>query len=449
MIKTTGLDFLTRSTGFGSMEIWMRNLRQGVSPEMPYQPTQPCVEVGGPIPWIGNAVSIGGGYSWSDVYPIARASNLMVVGGDCPAVSPLGGYIQGGGHSAATSMYGLAADQLLEATVVLSNGTEVVVNACHNPDLFTALRGGGGGTYGIITSAKIKAYPETPIVSFVMTVSPLTANDIPTFLDSITFLYQSFALLAEAGLGGYASWTVYNPTTLFGGTGPTMYLYLGGPGQDMAVLQTLCNPLLAGLAPLNNTSLLVSGSYMQFNTYADYFNRVANFNTPPAGGTAVFSRLLSKAHLRDAGPLRYMLNMTAGQAAEQTTAMVAIVGGPGLQRGSDAFSGVNPAWRQAALLHVVARTWHGNASQADVEAIHTDITHVKGAAAVALAPDSGAYMNEADWRDPDYLRNFYGDALAGHQAAKEKYDPDGVFYCPTCVGSDQWVTDGAGRLCKP
>jgi hypothetical protein len=44
--------------------------------------------------------------------------------------------------------------------------------------------------------------------------------------------------------------------------------------------------------------------------------------------------------------------------------------------------------------------------------------------------------------------NYYGGALPGHEDAKKHYDPDGVFYCPTCVGSEQWTVKSDGHLCK-
>lgn len=68
-----------------------------------------------------------------------------------------------------------------------------------------------------------------------------------------------------------------------------------------------------------------------------------------------------------------------------------------------------------------------------------DITYVKGAAMKKLAPHTGGYMNEGDRNDPDYVETFYGANYASHLAARKKYDPDNVFYCATCVGSESFV----------
>lgn len=67
-------------------------------------------------------------------------------------VGCLGGWMQGGGHSPATHDFGLGADQVLEAQVVLANGKIVTASPCQNSDLLFAIRGGGGGTYGVVVS---------------------------------------------------------------------------------------------------------------------------------------------------------------------------------------------------------------------------------------------------------------------------------------------------------
>ncbi len=122
-------------------------------------------------------------------------------------------------------------------------------------------------------------------------------------------------------------------------------------------------------------------------------------------------------------------------------------------------------------MNLVARGWQGTADWATVEATRRDITYKKGMAMTALAPDMGSYMNEVyfvsvfvflflissystnmrsmqgDWQDPNYLVNYYGGALGQHEQAKRKYDPRGVFYCPTCVDSDDWTVSD-GHLCR-
>jgi hypothetical protein len=66
----------------------------------------------------------------------------------------------------------------------------------------------------------------------------------------------------------------------------------------------------------------------------------------------------------------------------------------------------------------------------------------------ALSPGSGAYLNEADWKQPDWQSVFYGDNYPQLEAIKEKYDPEHVFYARTAVGSEWWHEEQDGRLCR-
>lgn len=77
-----------------------------------------------------------------------------------------------------------------------------------------------------------------------------------------------------------------------------------------------------------------------------------------------------------------------------------------------------------------------------------DVTYVKGDALTALAPDTGTYMNEAGREDPDWKANFYGSNYDRLLDIKKQRDPESVFYCPICIGSDEWVEDESGRLCR-
>ena len=69
-----------------------------------------------------------------------------------------GGYVQGGGYGAMGIKYGLAVDNVLEFDIVTADGQLVTANACKNSDLFWAVRGGGGGTFGIVTRMVYKAH---------------------------------------------------------------------------------------------------------------------------------------------------------------------------------------------------------------------------------------------------------------------------------------------------
>lgn len=65
-----------------------------------------------------------------------------------------------------------------------------------------------------------------------------------------------------------------------------------------------------------------------------------------------------------------------------------------------------------------------------------------------LTPGGGAYLNEGDFRQSDFQQVFYGSNYGRLRAIKDKYDPDGIFYAITAVGSEAWTPAEDGRLCR-
>lgn len=77
------------------------------------------------------------------------------------------------------------------------------------------------------------------------------------------------------------------------------------------------------------------------------------------------------------------------------------------------------------------------------------ITNVYGPSLDALVPDGmSSYLNEANPFEPNWKEKFYGKYYDRLAAIKDKYDPDGIFYGLTVVGSDRWEVGRDGRLCK-
>lgn len=104
-----------------------------------------------------NTVRVGGGNLWGEVDHATHPFGLAVPAGII-STTGVGGLTLGGGVGHLTRKYGLTIDNLLEADMVLADGSLVTVNASQNTDLFWAIRG-GGGNFGIITSFKFQAHP--------------------------------------------------------------------------------------------------------------------------------------------------------------------------------------------------------------------------------------------------------------------------------------------------
>ncbi len=108
------------------------------------------------------AVTIGAGAIWNHAYDaVTTKAGKYVQGGGCTTVG-VAGLIQSGGFGSFSKHYGTAAAGLLEAEVVTADGRVRVANACSNPELFWALKGGGGGSFGVVTkvTVRVRELPE-------------------------------------------------------------------------------------------------------------------------------------------------------------------------------------------------------------------------------------------------------------------------------------------------
>ena len=93
-----------------------------------------------------------------DLHQTLAAAGRGIPTGICPTVGAAG-HALGGGLGAQSRHAGLLSDALASATVVLPGGQAVTASAAENPDLFWALRGGGGGNFGVTTSLTFATFP--------------------------------------------------------------------------------------------------------------------------------------------------------------------------------------------------------------------------------------------------------------------------------------------------
>ena len=357
--------------------------------------------------------------------------------------------MQGGGHSPATHDFGLGADQVLEAQVVLASGEIVTASACQNQDIFFAIRGGGPGTYGIVVETVIKAHATNSIAAQVFGFSPLTADDLPAFMDAVAIVYGAFPNLSDNGFSGYGSWSLYSPSPLVSNYSTGFIQTIANFGRSVAEAEALFAPVKAQLSQYNGTSLYMESNYFSFPTYNDYYNTLSDVASPVGQTAALGSRFLGRQALTgNPTALKTTLETMIGMPEEATSVNIVFVGGGEVfADASDPYSGVNPAWRQAYVHNIVARGWAPGSSNPTIRAVYEDITYNKTQAMKELAPDTGCYMNEADRFDPDYLQDFYGTHFGRLSLIKLQYDPQNVFYCPTCVGSEMWTVQNNGQLC--
>ncbi|KAI0269395.1 hypothetical protein BC834DRAFT_626099 [Gloeopeniophorella convolvens] len=155
VVKNTGHDYAGRSAGKGGFAIWTHGI-QGISRNASFVPSGCNASTIPPQ----DSVTMGTGTQWETVYEFANNNSIIIVGGNAGHVGAAGGWVQGGGHSVLSQSFGMGVDNLLEATIVTPDGVHQTINECTNPDLFWAVRGGGGGTWGVLTSITYKAHPS-------------------------------------------------------------------------------------------------------------------------------------------------------------------------------------------------------------------------------------------------------------------------------------------------
>ncbi len=139
-------------------------------------------------------VRVGGGCKWSDVDHATHAFGLAVPSGII-STTGVGGLTLGGGMGHLSRKYGLTIDNLLAADIVLADGSFVVASADENPDLFWALRG-GGGNFGVVTSFLFQAQPVSTVCAGPMLWNLEDAADIMKW-------YREFISRAPEEMNGF------------------------------------------------------------------------------------------------------------------------------------------------------------------------------------------------------------------------------------------------------
>ncbi|TDU02192.1 FAD/FMN-containing dehydrogenase [Streptomyces sp. 846.5] len=195
----------------------------------------------------GGTATVGGGALQIDVLNGLSGSGLALPGGLYPTVGS-GGFIQGGGLGWETRLLGMACDTLLSAQVVLADGTVVTCSPKHDADLFWALRGGGGGNFGVVTSYSMAPTAVTTMTNFTLTWTWDQAADV---------------------LAGWQEWALDGPRQL--SSGPAIALFDAAAGNVPLVSVAgvwMGNPAAAG--PLLDALVALVGHAPASRTSADF-----------------------------------------------------------------------------------------------------------------------------------------------------------------------------------
>ncbi|KAF2181436.1 isoamyl alcohol oxidase [Zopfia rhizophila CBS 207.26] len=417
VIRNTGHDYLGRSTGANALSIWTHHLKNitflnYTSPQ--YQ---------------GPAVKILAGVQVEDVYAAADAKDMVVVGGDCASVGVAGGWTQGGGHSPLSSLFGMGADQTLEWEVVDGRGRLLKASPTENPRLYWALSGGGAGTYGIVYSLTVKAHKGVSVTGVVMN---FTSADISkeVYYQAIEEYHHHLPEYTAAGgvAIGAISVDSFSLTPLA----------LPNMTADAAkVLLTSLTSKLDGLGLPYHCKVETFPSFFAFYKALIEPNPTQLVQNGQYGGWFI--------------PLDVIKGNNSGltSAVRKITQEGAAFTGIGLNVSSPSIpNAVHPGWRESAINVILSSPWPQEANLSDMASLAKKMTNEWVPAVSALAPESGAYMNEADPQQPDWQNVFYGPNYDELLRIKQEFDPHDIFYAWTAVGSDRWFQNSNDALCR-
>ncbi len=150
VVKGGGHSYQGTSDCADSLLIWTREMN-AVTMHDAFVP-RGCEATHEPQP----AVTVETGARWYGVYQeVTTRGGRYVQGGGCATVG-VAGFIHGGGFGSFSKRYGQGAAALLEAEIVTADGRVLLVNACNHPDLFWAVKGGGGGSFGVLTKLTLR-----------------------------------------------------------------------------------------------------------------------------------------------------------------------------------------------------------------------------------------------------------------------------------------------------
>ncbi|KAF2663858.1 hypothetical protein BT63DRAFT_430112 [Microthyrium microscopicum] len=332
------------------------------------------------------------------------------------------------GHGPFTAQYGLGVDQYLEVKVVTADGKHLVCNKVSNPDLFWAIRGGGGGTFGVVVEATLKVYREEEIFPMTaMTFWVKSTSYLPSKLYEPTqYLLNQLPALYDKGISGYFLPIIGNIRGL------AMH-----PNADVATVNALWKPILEKLQSYPTmqpfqSKPLVFDNFTQFytaafGTWESHFTKTTYLKDAPSnmGVVPMESWFLKKEHIQG----QKFIDAMGGTNGLATFLLVQPH--PKLGNGND--TSTHPGWRDAAIYSTGFKI--------------PGVTNFESFRKLNPAPQGGAYSCECNAEVPNWQESFWGSNYPKLAQIKTQYDPSGLFWTTPGINAEQWEVK-SGRVCK-
>jgi FAD/FMN-containing dehydrogenase len=410
------------------------------------------------------AVTVDAGALWIDAYEaVTTRAGRYVQGGGCTTVG-VAGLVQSGGFGSLSKGFGTAAGGLLEAEIVTADGIVRTVNACLDADLFWALKGGGGGSWGVITKLTLRTHELPEFFGF-------AAGTIKANSDA------AFARLIARFLGFYGE-ALFNPhwgESVKIKPDNTLELSMVCQGLDTQQSAAVWQPffdwaksssdlsaadLQAGSGPARawwdavarkkrGSDAMLSDERPGAPAFHAWWSGDKDQVSAYLHGYESLwlpAALLHKAHEANlAGAL-----MAASRRWEvELHFNKGLAGAPPAAIAAARDTATNPAVLEAFALAIIA---NGGAPPLpgqpfDAAVAHRDARAVDAATAELrkIVPHPGSYVSESNYFNEHWQQSFWGNNYRRLRGVKATYDPDGLFFVHHGVGSDDWSADGFTR----
>ena len=337
------------------------------------------------------------------VYAVLEPHGVAISAGRCPTVA-VGGLVLGGGVGFSSRKLGLTCDSLTEAEVVTAAGKRLRCSKRENADLFWALRGGGGGNFGVSTSFTFDTHP----------VDDVAIYDVEWEWEDAAAVFEAFQQVIERAPDEFSARLGVSRAGGADVSQPPQVSALGQYFGPVSELRELLAPALeAGRVKQQRIER------MTFWKAKDYF-----FHTTPVDSFGVKSAYLD-------GPLSEEGTRALLRAVERWPGSSNADGaGAAMFASGGAINRVTPAatafvHREQFALLATEASWTGKDSK---EIVAKNLAWIERLAD-SLAPHVTryAYQNFIDRSQKDWPTAYYGANLERLSRIKRRYDPDNVF----------------------